>query len=360
VGPPLHTGQEIALSDIRGMYAFLDGNREAHRPDLTKSDPPDSVVQWDMWGGYPGLRWSRRILRRENLLKVSPEGDVVLPSSLELQLGPDVFAAVVEGDVDSVSSGMAKAGVPSACVPVGDNTLVLFSGEGHFTYIDEGLGKVFSAKSGTLHKVSVQDFPVTEVDFSGTILVDSSKSSVTDMVKSAGQEFSGFTCFLAAREQSLGSVRLGDVYLLKANDCPETVTKILKVDEELGLVLGWALVCNIGGQPYFDKQGHHATEPGMLEAATDFMLHSRVAGEMHEKAADTEKADERGTVVFCWPMTAEIAKAFDIDIPQTGLMIAMKPDSEDMLQKFKDGTYQGFSIGGSMIPAHTEEVEVNV
>ena len=44
-------------------------------------------------------------------------------------------------------------------------------------------------------------------------------------------------------------------------------------------------------------------------------------------------------------MTTDIAKAFGLDTEKTGLMIAVRPEKE-MLAKFRDGTYTGFSIGG--------------
>lgn len=116
--------------------------------------------------------------------------------------------------------------------------------------------------------------------------------------------------------------------------------EVLKVDRKLGLVLGYAIVCKVEGEDYFDTQGDHIPEAAMLEAATDFMVHSRTAKEGH-------KGDDVGSIVFAWPMTTEIAKAFGMDVKQTGLMIALKPDGEDMLHKFETGELTGFSIGGS-------------
>ena len=121
-----------------------------------------------------------------------------------------------------------------------------------------------------------------------------------------------------------------------------TGTKILKVDTELGLVFGYAIVCKKNGEDYFDLQGDHIPEASMLEAALDFAENSQVAKEMHDDA-------ERGTTPFLFPMTTEIAKAYGVeDIPQTGLMFAMKPD-DAMLEKFKSGELTGFSIGGKRI-----------
>lgn len=121
----------------------------------------------------------------------------------------------------------------------------------------------------------------------------------------------------------------------------ETRTKVTKVDERLGLVFGWAIICKEGGEPYFDLQNDHALEQAMLKAATNFMVKSRVAKEMHD-------GEQRGDVIHSMPMTAEIAKSFGIQADITGWMIAMKPDA-DMFEKFKSGELTGFSIGGIRI-----------
>jgi putative serine protease XkdF len=116
---------------------------------------------------------------------------------------------------------------------------------------------------------------------------------------------------------------------------------VCKVDDDLGLVFGFAIVCKRDGADYFDLQDDHIPEAAMLEAATDFMLHSRVAKEMHG-------GEEVGSIVFAFPLTTEIAKALDISTKTTGLLIAMKP-APDVLSKYRDGTFTGFSIGGSRI-----------
>ena len=149
--------------------------------------------------------------------------------------------------------------------------------------------------------------------------------------------------------KGLPSGRISD----KMESMPETETfqtqaDVLKVDAELGLVLGWAIICKEAGEDYFDLQEDHIPEDAMLEAATDFMIHSRIAKEMHQ-------GDEQGDgVVFAFPMTTEIAKAFGITTPKTGLLVGMKPGA-DMLEKFKSGELTGFSIGGRRIT--DEEVD---
>lgn len=118
----------------------------------------------------------------------------------------------------------------------------------------------------------------------------------------------------------------------------ETGARVVKVDETLGLVMGFAIICKVDGQDYYDVQEDHIPEASMLEAATDFMINSRAAKAMH-------RGEKVGQVVFAFPLTTDIAKAFGISSKSTGLMIAMKPD-DDMLAKFKSGDYTGFSIGG--------------
>ena len=120
----------------------------------------------------------------------------------------------------------------------------------------------------------------------------------------------------------------------------ELRAEIVKVDAALGLIMGYAIICTEEGEPYFDLQGDHVPEDAMLKAALDFMENSRVAKEMHD-------GDQVGTVVFAWPMTADIAKAFDILTRRTGLMIAVRPSDKGMLEKFQLGELTGFSIGGT-------------
>lgn len=122
--------------------------------------------------------------------------------------------------------------------------------------------------------------------------------------------------------------------------------KVSGVDEGLGLVFGWGIVCKENGVDYFDVQGNHIPEDAMVEATTDFMKSSRVHGDMHDRGTTPELA--AGLVVHSFPLTTDIAKAMGIDTKKTGWMVATAPD-KSMLQKFKSGEYTGFSIGGEYI-----------
>jgi hypothetical protein len=131
---------------------------------------------------------------------------------------------------------------------------------------------------------------------------------------------------------------------------PEFTTSatFVKVEESLGLIMGYAIVCKQDGEEYYDLQGDHIPEDAMLKAAADFMLDCRVAGEMHQRDADG-KVIKAGSVVFCWPMTSDIAKALGITVEKTGLLVAIRPDDPEALAKAKRGEYRGFSIGGKRI-----------
>ena len=121
--------------------------------------------------------------------------------------------------------------------------------------------------------------------------------------------------------------------------------KICKVDDSLGLVIGWAIISKEGGEDHFDTQGDHIPESVMLKATLDFMENARTAKEMHT-------GETQGEIVFGMPLTTDIAKALGIKTKRTGFIIGYKPSSPAILEKFRDGTYTGFSIGGKVDESH--------
>jgi hypothetical protein len=132
------------------------------------------------------------------------------------------------------------------------------------------------------------------------------------------------------------------------------VNHICKVDESLGLVMGFAIICKVNGEPYYDLNRdpngtvvpEHIPEDAMLKAATDFMEHSRLGNEMHS-------GPDKGTYVFAFPLTTEIAKAMGIATFTTGLLVAYKPPP-DVFAKFLSGEYRGFSIEGRRVAFEEE------
>ena len=174
---------------------------------------------------------------------------------------------------------------------------------------------------------------------------------------------------------------------------------LLKVDDELGIVFGFAAVSHHYNPelkrvvPYFDlgyTQGgehyqDHIPDHSILKQGLDFMSHSRVAGDLHKSDAVAalrkalaqlgdvspevraeaealvkraeqpsvvdpadralEKIAPRGDVPFGFPLTMEIADAMSIRSDHYGFLAGIRPD-QDLLAKFKSGEYAGFSIGG--------------
>lgn len=132
------------------------------------------------------------------------------------------------------------------------------------------------------------------------------------------------------------------------------VNEVLSVDEEHGVVIGWAIVCKQDGQPYYDlnvdqdgvhkgqKVPEHITEDAMFKAAAEAVSDGLLAGNVMHSGPDS------GHYVFLFPMTTEIAKSLDITTKRTGLLVGYKPEA-DVLAKFKNGTFTGFSIEGARV-----------
>lgn len=127
--------------------------------------------------------------------------------------------------------------------------------------------------------------------------------------------------------------------------------RVLKVDDELGLVFGFCAVCKENGEDYFDlnvdREGafkgqavpEHIPEDELMKAALDFAENTaRRGNEMHT-------GPQHGEFVFMFPMTTDVAKALGIQTDTTGLLVGYKPPP-DVFAKFKDGTYSAFSIEG--------------
>ena len=130
---------------------------------------------------------------------------------------------------------------------------------------------------------------------------------------------------------------------------PAVDAKVIKVNEEHGLVLGWAIVSTDENGEYFDTQGDHIPADAMLKASVSFAKSSRTMDLQHSGILNDQAPKRHGTVVFIMPMTHEIAKSFGMTTQIEGLMIGAAPDDPEILAKFKDGTLTGFSIGGGRV-----------
>jgi hypothetical protein len=125
---------------------------------------------------------------------------------------------------------------------------------------------------------------------------------------------------------------------VSVNKSQEEAT-VLKVDDEQGLVYGWAYVSTEDGELLVDSQGDSIEPIEMEKMATDFMLNSRNAKVMH-------KGENVGQFVHSFPLTSDIMKAFDIYSDREGWLVAMKPTDDEVMKAYKRGDYTGFSIGG--------------
>lgn len=125
------------------------------------------------------------------------------------------------------------------------------------------------------------------------------------------------------------------------NDIAEfsATARIVKTSDEL--VWGWAFVSKHKGEAYTDLQGDELDEESMLEVAKQFMSGDRASDTQHDEVAT-------GEVVFAMPMTADIAKAFNVETDTHGLMIAVRP-AADVMKRIKAGELTGFSLGGTGI-----------
>lgn len=117
--------------------------------------------------------------------------------------------------------------------------------------------------------------------------------------------------------------------------------RVSKVDDELGVVFGWASVSvKADGQPLEDLQGDIIDPLDLEKAAYDFVLYARGLDEMHEGKI-------RGQMVESLFVSPEKLKAMGLTAtkkaPQVGWWVGFKPDA-DVLQKVKAGQLGMFSI----------------
>ena len=333
---------------IRKMHAALASNPAR----MYKNE-----AEWMSAGGMEGLRFSRRILRKRGYLRASASGKVTLPSVVDLQVGPDIWACEVEKSVDEVLSALIKSDVVATCVPTEKGgTLILMPADVTLFYKgEEQLG--YDNNDTDTYSIAQLDYAPEcldgDHDWNAAKILEVTQSRIVKTragwTKYDAYETDAYTKF--------GDIVLDDIYLLKTKDTTLHTAELVKVSDSLGLVFGWGMISTINkGAEYFDTQGHSLPHDAMLRASVDFMLGGRKHGEMHIRGDDGE-AINKGAVLFAMPIIPEILEAFEWTSPTTGLAIAAKPDDPKILAKFRDGTYRGFSIEGSFDPRFAEAVQ---
>lgn len=114
---------------------------------------------------------------------------------------------------------------------------------------------------------------------------------------------------------------------------------IVKTDDDMRVAYGWASVTEEGGRTVTDQQGDQIDVPDLIDAAHDFMLSSRNAGDMHDVMGV-------GKVVESMVFSPDVQKALGIELGKVGWFIAMKISDADVWTRVKSGELGAFSIGG--------------
>ena len=115
--------------------------------------------------------------------------------------------------------------------------------------------------------------------------------------------------------------------------------QILKQMDEERLAFGWAYVSTVNGELSLDHSGEFIRPDQIAKAATNFMLSTRTAKNMHS-------GGKIGEVVHSMPLTNEIAKALGIQSDREGWVVAIKVYDDQVWQDVKSGKLAAFSIGG--------------
>ena len=115
--------------------------------------------------------------------------------------------------------------------------------------------------------------------------------------------------------------------------------KIAKRDDEKFLVFGYASMADVT-----DSQGDVISIDTLEKAAYDFVLHSRMGGEMHEVMGVATLVE---SIVFTPEKLAALGLAEDA-LPH-GWFVGFKVNDTEAWQKIKNGDYSMFSIGGRAI-----------
>lgn len=120
---------------------------------------------------------------------------------------------------------------------------------------------------------------------------------------------------------------------------------ILKTNDALQTVYGWASVIHKDGQIVTDHQDDRIEEAEMVKAAHDFVTTSRHGGLLHAMTPDGQP-HKGGEIVESLVLTPDVQKALGIDLGQSGWFVGYHVADPDAWTLVKAGTLKAFSIGG--------------
>jgi hypothetical protein len=115
--------------------------------------------------------------------------------------------------------------------------------------------------------------------------------------------------------------------------------EVRKVDEDKQLVFGWSSISTVDGDLVVDKQGDSIPVDELEAAAYGFVLHSRSASDMHEKA-------NIGRLVESMVFSKQKQDLLGIDLGMEGWWTGFRVDDLQTWALVKQGKRPMFSIGG--------------
>jgi len=277
----LSSGENLSRKTVARMSAFARHRKNAEVDPKFKDTPwkDRGHVAWLGWGGTSGVNWANSVMDRLE----------------KRQIDDDQFTTPAEAVVRSMDLGLEG----EIHVHERNGSAVYMPGEDHEDYLDR-----IREIAGIGDDSDDDDTPVKE----------------------------------GLLERAISAIIGTIMQQVDVNKSQEQAT-VLKVDDEQGLVYGWAYVSTEDGKLLVDTQGDSIEPIEMEKMATDFMLNSRNAKVMH-------KGENVGQFVHSFPLTNDIMKAFDIYSDREGWIVAMKPDTAEVMKAYKSGEYSGFSIGG--------------
>lgn len=123
--------------------------------------------------------------------------------------------------------------------------------------------------------------------------------------------------------------------------------EITKINPDRREVFGWASITEMKGEPVFDLQGDYIETSELEKAAYDYVLDSRVGGEMHQRMKKSAPK-QVGTLIESFVVTPE--KVEKMGLPEgalpSGWWIGFKVNDDSVWKSVKDQKYTGFSIHG--------------
>lgn len=132
---------------------------------------------------------------------------------------------------------------------------------------------------------------------------------------------------------------------------------ITKVDADKRQAFGWASITEIDGSPVVDLQNDVIKTDELERAAYEYVLSSRVGGEMHKREKNAPK--QIGTLIESVVLTPE--KIEKMGLPSntpSGWWVGFKVHDDNVWKSVKKGQYSGFSIHGKGYRKQIDESEI--